>query len=134
VKCHRTKSHNAKGTYFYFLCSRRTRYDDCPFERRIRKDVLMAQVQQRFPRLPQLEGRIIARALELATAAVSRNRAQGDAVQAKLAEAEVRQGRLVELLMDRAIPEAAKASTGRELACPPGATAARVAGPRQHAP
>ncbi len=116
AKCHRLKSANAKGEYRYYLCSRKMRYDDCQHGYRVREDALMAVVKDRFARLFKHEDRIIARALELAAAAVKSNRGEADRIKSELAAVEGRQSRLVELMMDRQIPASAKATFGREMA------------------
>ncbi len=56
----------------------------------------------------------VARALELATEAAKGNRDEAGRLRRELAELEAEQGRLVELLMDRGIAEAAKASISRK--------------------
>lgn len=116
AKCHRVKSQNAKGCYYYYLCSRKTRFGDCPFGGRVREDVLMEQVKQRFERLPRLEKHIIARALELATAAVKNNRGEAERIKADLAEVEAEQDRGLELLMDRDLTATTKAKVNRMMA------------------
>ena len=116
AKCYRVKSENAKGSYCYYVCSRHLRYDDCPQPGRVREDKLVEVVNGKVARVFDREGEIIARALEIATEAAAGNRADADRVRRELADAERQQERFVELLMDRALPEAAKAAIGRQMA------------------
>ena len=117
AKCHRVKSQNGKGTYYYYLCSKKMRYDECDHGgRRIREDAVLTVIRDSFAKLFDRKDQIIARAMEMAHEAVKDNRDEADRIKRQLADADAEQGRLVELLMDRAIPEAAKQSIGRKLA------------------
>ncbi len=117
AKCHRVKSANAKGVYHYYLCSRKMRYDECPCGgHRVREDMLLGMVQDRFARVFRHRDRIIERALGIATAATQQNRTDAERIKAELLELDAEQDRRGELLMDRALPEAAKTVIGRQMA------------------
>jgi replicative superfamily II helicase len=91
--------------------------DACEYGgRRVREDAILAMIRHRFAHLFKQRDRIIGRAMEIATEAVKDNRAEADRINRQLADVEREQSRLVELLMDRAIPDAAKTSLGRKLA------------------
>lgn len=116
AKCYRVKSENAKGSYSYYVCSRHLRYEDCRAPGRVREDKLVEVVNGRVARVFDREDEIIARALEIATEGAKGNREEAGRVKREVAAAEEQQARLVELLMDRSIPEAAKAAITRQSA------------------
>jgi site-specific DNA recombinase len=117
ARAHRAKSKNARGEYYYYLCSKKTRYDACEHGGpRVREDVILAQIRDRFACAFKNKKKIIAVALKVAAEAVRENRQDADRIKAQLAEAEGEQSRLVELLMDRGITAKAKDAIGRKLA------------------
>ena len=103
-------------TYNYWTCSRAMRYEDCATRSIIREDVLLATIQDRFKHLFDNPEGLIAEALEIATEAAQGNREDADRIKAQLSDIESQQRRRGELLMDRAIPDAAKATIGRQMA------------------
>ena len=115
-KCYRVHSKNAKGEYYYYVCGRHLRYADCPHSARIREDELIDFVKGGFQHVLSRADEIIARATELAREAVKSNRGEADRLKADLAAVESDQERLIELMMDRSIGEAAKQSINRKLA------------------
>jgi DNA invertase Pin-like site-specific DNA recombinase len=116
AKCYRVHSENRKGSYDYYVCSRHLRYDDCPHKGRVREDEVMELVQQRFAFITDHADEIIRQAIGVATAAVRSNRDEAARLKSELAAVEADQSRLVELLMDRSIADAAKATISRKLA------------------
>ena len=117
ARCHSVKSANAKGSYRYYLCSRKMRIDECEYGgRRVREDAVLGIIQDRFAGVFKHRDKIIARAMEIASEAVNDNRGEADRIKGDLAEVEQEQSGLVELLMDRAIADSAKQAISRKLA------------------
>jgi hypothetical protein len=73
-------------------------------------------VNDRFARTFERAEEVIALAVRLATDATQTNRVEGDRIKAELVEVEAEQARLVELLMDRAVPDVVKQSVNRKAA------------------
>jgi hypothetical protein len=44
AKCYLMKKQNAKGTYYYYVCGRHLRYEDCKHAGRVREDKLVQVV------------------------------------------------------------------------------------------
>ena len=116
AKCYRVKSENRKGCYSYYVCSRHLRYADCPHAGRVREDALTTMVQDRFRRAFEQSEKIIARAVELATAAARGNRDDANRLKRELATVDGRQTRLVALLVDPDIAPATKQALNRQIA------------------
>lgn len=116
AKCHSVKSQNDKGTYRYYLCSKKMRYDECEHGGRVREEAVLALIKDSFSFLAKHQDRIIERALEVATEAAKANRADANRIKGQLAEVEQEQATLIERLMDKAIPASAKEALGRKLA------------------
>jgi hypothetical protein len=114
-KAYRERSQNRKGDYFYYVCSRRTRYSDCAFGSSIREDQLTRFVRDNCARLFEHTEKIVARAIEIATEAVRSNRDDADRIKRDIMVIEEEQGRMIELLMDRAIADTAKVAISRKM-------------------
>jgi site-specific DNA recombinase len=115
AKCYRMKKSNAKGTYFYYVCSRHLRYEDCATAGRVREDKLIEVVNGRIGKVFGQEDEIIARAIEIAGEATRGNREDAKRIKDELADVETDQERLIELMMDRAISATAKQSINRKM-------------------
>jgi len=117
AKCHSVKSENAKDSYRYYLCSKKTQYGECEHGgRRVREDAIVAVLQDRFAGLLKDKKGIMGRLLEMATTAARGNRHDAERIKGELAEVEGEQATLIDRLMDKAIPAAAKEAIGRKLA------------------
>ena len=116
ARCYRTKSQNAKGTTYAYVCSRHLRYEDCPTRGRVREDKLVEVVNGRMGRVFEREDEIIAIALEAAGRASQGSREDAARIKGMLADVDAEQTRSRELLADRALPDAAKAAIGRQMA------------------
>ena len=116
AKCYRVTSENKKGRYHYYVCSRHLRYEDCPTKGRVREDALPSEVDSRVQRVLSREDEIIAGIVEFAREASKGNRDEAVRIKGDIAAAEKEQARLVELLMNQDIGDAAKAVISRKLA------------------
>jgi hypothetical protein len=74
------------------------------------------KIKDSFGALPKNRKKVIAWALEAAMESVKSNRDDATRIKAELAEVEGEQAVLIERLMDKAIPAAAKDAIGRKLA------------------
>jgi len=93
ARCHSVKSENAKGSYRYYLCSKKMRYDECEHGgKRMREDAIVAIIHDRFAGLLKDRKNIIAQALQFAADAVKDNRADAARIKSQLAEADDEQG------------------------------------------